>query len=465
VKGRRKSTASLRRADAGQRPALLQAWEQTVRRIGNARAVVEAGGGLGCTFRELDERARLWLEGQALSPGELAGRAVVFAVPNGIGWLEMFIALRRAGAVAVPMDAGEPAAAQKRVAEKLRAGFWWHDGRLEPLARARRFRDPATCLIKLTSGTTGEPRPLVFSDAQMLADGKQVTRTMGIRPADLNYALIPLGHSYGLGNLTFPLIAQGVPVVCGGAPLPQAIAEDFRRWRPTVLPSVPAVFRALAASDIPAAALASLRVAISAGAMLPPEVARDFAAKFGRPIHSFYGSSETGGIAYDRSGVASLAGGVGSALADVRITSLRGGRIRICSAAVFTAGNRRRSGKSGCWVPSDRADVDGKGNLTLLGRRGATVKIAGRRVNLAEIAARLRRLPGVNEVWVGASGGAEPMLGAAVASSRSVVELRTELLTDTAAWKVPKKWLVLPALPLTARGKVDGPALQQKVFR
>jgi acyl-coenzyme A synthetase/AMP-(fatty) acid ligase len=443
---------------------LLSAWTTTLRRNAKKTAVVQAVDGRSCTFRELDAGARAWLGALGIEARKLAGQAVVFAVPNGIAWLEIFLGLRIAGAVAVPMDSAEPEAAQARVAEKIRAGFWWQHGRMETRRNGRRFRDLATCLIKLTSGTTGEPRPLVFTDAQMLADGTQVTQSMGIRSNDTNYAVIPFGHSYGLGNLTLPLLAQGVPVVCGGAPLPNGIAEDFVRWRPTVLPSVPAVFRALAASDVPATALASLRIAISAGAPLSPEVARDFAGRFGRRIHGFYGSSETGGIAYDRIGAATLDGGVGRAMQGVRITPLAGGRIRICSAAVFTAGNRNRSGKTGCWVPADRADLDARGNLTLLGRRGHTVKIAGRRVNLAEVVARLRRLAGVSDAWVGVSKGAEPVMGAAVASGRTVMELRAELVADTATWKVPKKILVLPALPLTARGKIDGRAVHTAVF-
>ena len=60
---------------------------------------------------------------------------------------------------------------------------------------------------------------------------------MGIRSGDLNYALIPLGHSYGLGNLALPLIARGVPLVCGSAPLPHAIFRDFVRWRPRFFPA------------------------------------------------------------------------------------------------------------------------------------------------------------------------------------------------------------------------------------
>lgn len=444
---------------------LLEAWEATVRRRAGDRAVVEAGSGRTCTFAELNDRADAWLTTHTRNGvHRLAGRAVVFAVPNGIGWLEILIALLRAGAVAVPVDAAEPVPAQQRVAERLRAGFWWDGTKLIPLLRPRTFRDPMARLIKLTSGSTGEPRPLLFNEAQLLADARQVTRSMGITAADLNYAIIPFGHSYGLGNLSIPLVARGVPVVCGSAALPQSIADDFRRWRPTVLPAVPALFRALVASGLESSALASLRLAISAGAPLAPEAAREFYARFGRRLHGFYGSSETGGIAFDRTGSATLQGGVGTAMHGVTITPLAAGRLRIGSAAVFTAKNRHRSKGLGCWVPPDRAQVDGRGRITLLGRTGTTVKIAGRRVNLTEVANRLRRILGVTDVWVGTGGSPEPILGAAVVTSRSIPDLRAELLADTPAWRIPKRWAVLPAMPLSGRGKIDSRALQAKVF-
>jgi long-chain acyl-CoA synthetase len=445
--------------------ALLKAWERTLRRRGPERAVIEAAGAESCTFRELDDRAVRWLATHApAKPASLCGRAVVFAAPNGIGWFEIFLGLLRAGAVVVPLDASEPPAAQRRLAEALRAGFWWDGHRLIHLGPARRFRDVRTCLIKLTSGSTGRPRPLVFGAAQILADARQVTATMGITGNDLNYAMIPLGHSYGLGNLTVPLLAHGVSLVIGAAPLPHAVADDFARWQPTVFPGVPAVWRALAASDVAPAKLASLRLAISAGAPLPSEVARDFGIRFGRPVHGFYGSSETGGISYDKSGAATLAGGVGRPLRGVRVTPQRNGRIRVCSAAVFTTGNRRSDRGMGSWTPPDRAEMMASGALFLLGRRGTTVKINGRRVNLVEVAGRLQRLPGVREAWVGVSSGPEPMLGAAVATDRPVADLRLELQLDTASWKIPKKWLGLDSLPLTARGKTDTRALQARLF-
>jgi acyl-CoA synthetase (AMP-forming)/AMP-acid ligase II len=216
--------------------ALLQAWARTIRRRGGDIAVVQARDGATATFRELDARASAWCSRHVPDPRLFAGRPVVFAAPNGIGWLEIFLGLLKAGAVAVPLDPGEPAGAQRQVAAALRAAACWSGAALEPIGRSRRFRDADVCLIKLTSGTTGRPRPLVFTAAQMLADGLQVTSTMGIRARDLNYALIPLGHSYSLGNLTVPLFDQGVPLVCGSSPLPQAISADFARWRPTVFP-------------------------------------------------------------------------------------------------------------------------------------------------------------------------------------------------------------------------------------
>jgi len=443
---------------------LLDAWKATLRRRRGDPAVIEAASGRVTTFGELEALAQAWRAVQSAAVGPLAGHTVVFALPNGAEWLQVFLGTLHAGAIAVPLDPGEPPAAQRTLAMAVRAGFLWDGAGLVALEGARRLRDPSLCLVKLTSGSTGRPRPLLFTDAQMLADSRQIRRTMALTGRDLNYAVIPLGHSYGLGNLTLPLLAHGVAMAVGSVPLPHVIAGDFARWRPTVLPAVPTIFRGLAESSVAAAALRSLRLAISAGAPLPPETAQAFARRFRRRIHSFYGSSETGGISYDRTGTATLAGrSVGRPLSGVRLRVSRG-RLRVCSAAVFTHGNPRRAGALGWWSPPDLAEVAANGEVRLLGRRGAVVKIAGRRVNLGEIAARLRRLPGVRDVWVGVSEGTEGVLGAAVAADRPAADLRAALRADTAPWKVPKRWLLVPELPVNARGKTDTASLRRRLF-
>lgn len=440
--------------------ALLKAWERTLRREGSRRAVVQCGDGISATFRGLDGRASSWLERHAPGSDALSGCAVTFSASNGIEWLEIFLALLRVGAVPAPLDPAEPLASQQHLARAVRAGFWWDGASLRALEGARRLGGRDACLIKLTSGTTGSPRALVFSAGQLLADARQVTSGMGIGPDDLNYALIPLGHSYGLGNLTVPLIALGIPMVVGSSFLPESVGADFARWRPTVFPCVPAVWRALAASGVE---LPGLRLAISAGEPLAPETARAFAARFNQPLHSFYGSSETGGISYDRSGASALAGDVGKSLRGVRLTALSGARLRVASAAVLTHGNAMRTGKLGAWIMPDRATLDTMGRVTLHGRRGVTVKIAGRRVNLTEVAGRLRRIPEVSDAWVGISGGAAPVLGAVVAAKQTAPQLRAALLADTAAWKIPKRIRVVAALPLTGRGKLNTRALREMI--
>lgn len=436
---------------------LMTAWSRTLRRYGEKPAVIEADTGTTVSFLDLDERANRWLERHAKNRALLRDSTVVFAVPNGIVWLEIFVGLLKAKAIVVPIDAAEPVASQRKIADALRANFWWDGTQLLALKNSKRARNPLHCLIKLTSGTTGNPKPLRFTGQQLLADARQVTATMRIGPRDFNYAVIPLGHSYGLGNLTLPLLAHGVPLVCGSSPLPHAIAADFARWKPTVFPGVPAMWRALAAADLE---LKSLRTGISAGAALPPEVAHDFEKRFGQRLHNFYGSSETGGIAYDATGQATLDGGVGKALRGVKLTASDGDRLKVESAAVFTHGNRQRNRKQGTWTMTDRGGLDARGNVTLLGRRGQIVKISGRRINLAEVTSRLRQIAGVSDAWVGITPGNDSLLGAVVVTRQNAAELRAALHADTATWKIPKKWVVVPALPLTARGKTDTRTLQ-----
>jgi acyl-CoA synthetase (AMP-forming)/AMP-acid ligase II len=78
---------------------------------------------------------------------------------------------------------------------------------------------------------------------------------------------------------------------------------------------------------------------------------------------------------------------------------------------------------------------------------------------------RIRRLRGIDDAWVGASEGAEPMLGAVVISSRPTADLRAELQSELPAWKVPKKWATVAAWPLNDRGKIDTRSLRSLLFR
>ncbi|MEO6569040.1 MAG: class I adenylate-forming enzyme family protein [Opitutaceae bacterium] len=423
---------------------LLETWMRTVAAAPDAIALIDVAANRRWSRSAIEAEAQAWY---IRHRDAATAQPVAFADVNGAGWLIVFLGLLKSGAIAVPLDPGEPLEAQRTTAKNVGATFLWRTGELEALrARARPARDLRR-LVKLTSGSTGVPRALRFTDEQMLADGRQICAGMEIRAGDINLGLIPWGHSYGLGNLIVPLLLQGTAILFGAAPLPHAIGAAAVAWRPTVFPAVPALLRALADSSVEASALVSLRTVISAGAPLAPEVARAFREKFQRSVHSFYGSSETGGITYDLKGECAEAGrSVGTPLPGVQLRFGRGKRFWVESAAVM---------RRGSFCPADRGQFNARSELVLLGRAGRMLKIAGRRLDPAEVERALRELPGVSDAFVDAHGERTDALAAAVVTRDSAATLRELLRPRIASWKIPKKILALPEFPRTARGKAD----------
>ena len=145
-------------------------------------------------------------------------------------------------------------------------------------AQRDRLGRTAAAFFKLTSGTTAEPRAIRFRSEQLLADCDNICETMGITDADLNFAVIPLSHSYGFSNLITPLLARGVPMVLSSDPMPRAILDDLERTGATVFPGMPVFYQAFCELEkVPA--LDRLRLCISAGAPLSADVARRFQRK------------------------------------------------------------------------------------------------------------------------------------------------------------------------------------------
>lgn len=435
---------------------LLQVWTRTLHAAPDAVALIDASDERRYTRRELDALATDWATRHG---APLAGQTVIFSESNRAAWFGVFLGLLKASAVVAALDPGEPLEAQRTMAAKIGAGYLWNGSALEAISKQRPARDGRR-LIKLTSGSTGVPAALRFTDGQMLADGRAICATMQIGPGDVNLGLIPFGHSYGLGNLVLPLLDQGTAIVCGASPFPQIIASVIARHGITVFPGVPALFRAMAGAEVDPAQLASLRVIVSAGAALEPEVASMFSGKLGKKIHNFYGSSETGGIAYDRTGAAAITGrAIGTPMAGVTLRFGRGGRFLVRSGAVFTLGNRHREGKNGVHSPADLGSLNAAGELVLHGRTGRFVKIGGRRANLIEIEQVLKKIPGVRDAHVEPHPMRAESLAAVIAGEVTAEQLTDALRLHLAAWKIPKKFVIIASFPLTARGKTDNKKL------
>ena len=105
------------------------------------------------------------------------------------------------------------------------------------------WAEPPPVLLKLTSGTTAEPRAIRFRSPQLFADAIQICDTMGISSADLNFAVIPLSHSYGFSNLVTPLLVRGVPMAISGDRMPRAVLDDLAALAPRFFPGCRFSFR------------------------------------------------------------------------------------------------------------------------------------------------------------------------------------------------------------------------------
>ena len=184
--------------------------------------------------------------------------------------------------------------------------------------------DPKTygeaALLKLTSGSTGFPKAILTTAANLVADAEQITEAMGITPDDVQIAAIPLSHSYGFGNLVMPLLLRGTAFVLQESFNPQQLLADARRFHARVFPGVPYMFNYFAANPPAEGWPSCLELLISAGARLDLQTVQSFLGQFGQKIHSFYGASEAGGISYDASDTVNHAGHVGRPMPGVTIT-------------------------------------------------------------------------------------------------------------------------------------------------
>lgn len=356
------------------------------------------------------------------------------------------------GGLACPLDAGQPAPP---------ASAW----------AGLREKFPRTVLAKTTSGSTGAPRHVLFTAPQLMADADHIVPTMGLGAATPNIAAISLAHSYGFSNLVLPLLLHGIPLVIADSPLPQAVrqalalAAEIGASGQAALPGVPAMWRAWHAAGVVDAA--AIRIALSAGAPLPLELERAVFASTGVKIHNFLGSSECGGIAYDRADTpraeASLAG---TPLDGVTLSLNDDGVLVAASPAVGTAywppeKNQDTSPLGGGRFCTGDLAEEINGAWHLRGRLADTLNLAGRKLHPAEVENVLRQHPAVEECLVfgvpsgDASRGEESAACLALRPGASADEaaLRAWLGQRLPAWKIPRHWWFPSDFAANTRGK------------
>jgi acyl-CoA synthetase (AMP-forming)/AMP-acid ligase II len=304
---------------------------------------------------------------------------------------------------------------------------------------------------------------------------------MAIGPDDTQLAVIPLAHSYGLGVIVMPLLLQGTGIILRESFVPPHLPADAREFGARRLPGVPFMFEHLIEHPPAGGWPDGLTKLVSAGARLSPSTVRAFHDKFGIKVHPFYGTTETGGISYDDSENAEAATTVGRPLGGVSVTlePMSGlppelGRVHVRSGAVSDGyvGADPGDFTKGGFLTGDYGTVGDDGRLTLMGRISSFINVAGRKVQPDEVEAVLLSMPDIVDARV--VGAVDAHRGQQVVAcivprdgvpAPGPLQIREFCSPRLAAHKLPRTVIVVPSIPLNARGKTDRAALEALVRR
>lgn len=458
------------------RDSIAERWAGTLEGNASRPAILDSAGEVLRTYADIEEEATVWADQLA---GLAPGRVMAIQVGNHPSWPALFLAALRSELITLPLESSITESERTAALDLCRAGALLTVDRSDSVQLTKRERLPVSqsheqrrpVLLKLTSGTTALPRAVRFQSDQLLADCDQICETMGIHGDDLNYAVIPVSHSYGFSNVITPLLARGVSMVVSRDRLPRAVLNGLSHTRATVFPGMPVFYQAFCSVD-ETPPLDNLRLCISAGAPLAGSLARAFREKFGQAIHSFYGSSECGGICYDRTGEAGEDGFVGSPMNGVELEILdpdaSATQVRVRSAAVadgyFPDLDEGKLG-NGLFIPDDLL-VRQRSGFKIAGRISDVINVAGKKVNPAEIEAHLLSLPGVRQAVVFGRHSAlrNEEVVACVVSDANIgeAELLQSCRMRLSGWQVPKRIFFVPEIPVNERGKTSRRELAER---
>ena len=437
----------------------------------DAIALIDGPSGEVTTREALLHRAQElehWLTGKGMKAGDL----IALLLPNSVDFIASFLAALSLRCTIVPLDRDARESEVAGVLDQFGARALIYkaapaDGMPRITVRPGRAQpvfDFPVALLKLTSGSTGAPKGIITTEENLVADCRNICATMDIRIEDRNFGAIPFSHSYGFSNLLTPLLLQGTGVVISNDYLPLSILDLANRFGCTTLPGIPMMYEHL--SQLPRAdgGFESMTKFISAGAPLSAHVARRFQERFGHSIHTFYGCSESGGIAYDREGSAIRAGSLGAPLSGVSLSlDPQQHRVIVRSDAVAAGYLNGSLGgvarfEASTFMTDDIGVINASGELELVGRVGDLINTAGKKVNPREVEQVLLQMEGIRQVRVyGEQAGARGEVVAAVVVADPDVSpenVRQYCRERLSTYKVPRIVKIIEQIPLDERGKV-----------
>jgi fatty-acyl-CoA synthase len=319
-------------------------------------------------------------------------------------------------------------------------------------------------LLAYTSGTTGEPKGALHTQAAMVANIDAAIDAQGLDGSTRALAVLPLFHVGGLCIQVLPTLAAGGSVCLHPRFDATAWLNEVETWWPTTSLLVPATMRALVEHPRwPQADLRSLAFVNSGSSIVPRAFIDAFHAR-GVPVCQVFGSTETGPV--------TLVLRPDEALAHPGSTGrpARGAQVRLVDGEVQVRAPQLARGYhridddpafAGGWFRTgDLARVDADGFYEIVGRSKDMIISGGENVYPAEIEHLALTDPAVAEAAAFGLPDArwgEVAVLAVVPRAGHVIDtgrLQALFAERLARFKHPRRIVVLDALPKTALGKV-----------
>jgi acyl-CoA synthetase (AMP-forming)/AMP-acid ligase II len=335
-------------------------------------------------------------------------------------------------------------------------------------------------LVLHTSGTTARPKIVPLRSKNLAASARHIAASLALSPDDLCLNVMPLFHIHGLIAATLASLRAGAAVCC----TPGFNAFRFFSWleeeSPTWYTAVPTMHQAIllrAPDDDAVRALAQLRFIRSSSASLPPQVMAALEQKFGAPVIEAYGMTEAAHQMASnplpprarKAGSVGLAAGPEIAIMDDDGTLLPQGEtgevvIRGPNVTAGYAANPEANAKAftnGWFRTGDQGMLDEQGYLFLTGRLKEQINRGGEKISPLEVDVALLDHPDIAEVCTFAI--PHDKLGeevAAIVVPRAGTAPDPQAIRDfaaarLAAFKVPRRILIMEAIPKGPTGKVQ----------